>query len=207
MRDGLGVQERVLGALVACTAKDVLADHDHEHENQLQEAGDEQQEGEWVWIERDDPRLGQRDPADLEDSRQVERPHGADGLGDRCSDVAVETDVLRLDRWRLHRRPLFYPRMGFRLHKRDALVQDSVLFFEVRVQRGDLPKDLLGVFERPLGAPVGASAQNPLADQDDEDQEQLDQVARKAETGTGRDRTCAVVQSWPERSSRTRRRW
>ena len=68
VHDGLGVQERVLGALVACAAKDVLADHDHEHEDQLQEAGDEEQEGEWVWIERDAPRLGQRDPAELEDT-------------------------------------------------------------------------------------------------------------------------------------------
>jgi hypothetical protein len=35
----------------------------------LQQAGDEQQERERVGIEGDDPGLGQRDPAELEDRR------------------------------------------------------------------------------------------------------------------------------------------
>jgi hypothetical protein len=69
VQDGPRFQERELGTLVAGPAKHILPGHDHEDEDLLQQAGDEQQERERVGIEGDDPGLGQRDPAELEDRR------------------------------------------------------------------------------------------------------------------------------------------
>jgi hypothetical protein len=178
VQHGLRVQVSLGRPPVRRPPDHLLPDHDHEHQQQLRLAGQEQQEHVRVRVEPE--HLTGDHPAGLDDQRHVEGRHRGHPVGEPGGQPAVDPDVLVVDRGR-RLDPLRGPgqhllMLGAQLR---AVRQVSVLRHQVVLDLLAVDQDRLGVLVGVHGPPVGTAPEHLLAEQDDEDQQQLGHVAEE----------------------------
>jgi len=201
VQHGLGIEQRLLRPCVAGLAEHVLPHQDDEHEDELRHTRQEEQKRERIGVKAEQAEEGQRHPAELDDGGQVERPHRTHAMRDERRDRAIQADVLVLDAAWPDRFAGFDPGVRLGLDQGDALGQHQILLPQMVVELTDRAQDGLRIVIR-LGRPeVGAAAQHPLPDEDDEDKQELDDVAEEEQKregiGIGRAQGAEARQSDP----------
>ncbi len=184
MQHRLGIQVRLGRPLLRGLAQHLLPDHDHEHQDELGLAGQEQQEQVRVRIEAE--HLAGDHPGDLEDRRDIEGGHRACLVREPGGQPAIQADPL-LFQWRRLLDSLGRAGQG-RLVRRPqvrAAGQVSVLGDQVILDLGAVDEDGLRILIGVHGSPVGGAAEHLLAEQDDEDQQQLGYVPEEEQEGVG----------------------